>query len=116
MGCNCSQPKNTNPCRGCVNCSERCHVVVTSRSEVSEFRNAFVTVQDENATYHVDDVGNVIAVSRNPIFDNDYQPTAGDWKNTVVYNFLAEEGYVFNNDGDYMIIPLIDPEQIGGSS
>lgn len=114
MSCNCTPPSNTNSCNGCTSCSERCHVVVTDISEVTSFRNAFVTVTNENATYHVDDIGNVIAVSRNPIFNDDYIPEAGDYKNTTVYNFLAEEAYIFNNDGDYMIIFLTSSD--GSSS
>lgn len=107
--CNCNdyRPPKTSPKGGCVGCSNKCHEVVDTFSQVSFYRNAFVTVRDENATYHVDEVGNAIAVSRNPIYNEDYEPTAGDYKNTVVYNFAEGEAYVFDPAGNYMIMPLI---------
>lgn len=118
MACNCNNTDSTDkttPCNGCVGCSQKCHEVVDTFAEVDQFRNAFVTVREENATYHVDEVGNAIAVSRNPVFDNEYIPTAGDYKNVIVYNFTAEEGYVFNPSGAYMIIPLLNPNSSPGS-
>lgn len=107
--CNCSDysPPQTSPDGGCVGCGHKCHEVVDTFSQVSVYRNAFVTVRDENATYHVDEVGNSIAVSRNPIFNNDYEPTPGDYKNTTVYNFTEEEAYIFDPAGNYRTIELL---------
>jgi len=116
MACDCDNytPPKTSPDGGCVGCGHKCHEVVDTFAETHQYRNAFVTVRDENATYHVDEVGNSIAVSRNPIYSDTYTPAVGDYKNTVVYNFAQEEGYVFDPVGNYMIIPLIQPG--GGSS
>ena len=112
MSCNCNN--YTQPKTPCGDCANKCHEVVDTYSEVSYYHNAFVTVRDENATYHVDNTGNPIAVSRNPIYSNTYTPTTGDYKQTVVYNFDANEGYLFDPAGNYRIIPLI--EIAGGSS
>lgn len=80
---------------------ERSHVVVDRVDQVSRFRNKFVTVRNENATYHVDEVGNTIAISRNPIFSDDYVPNVGDYAMVTVYNFAANEFYIFNADGEF---------------
>lgn len=110
--CNCPtyKPPKTTPCNGCVGCGNKCHEVVETLAEVSSYRNAFVTVLEENATYHVDEVGNIIAVSRNPIYNNDYVPTIGDYKSATVFNFSIKEGYVFDPDGNYLILPLLTEE------
>jgi hypothetical protein len=86
------------PCTGCGN---KCHEVVDTYAEVQEFRNAFVTVRDENAVYHVDDIGNPVAVSRSAIFKNSYTPVVGDYKQNVVYDFVNEVFYVFDPSGQY---------------
>lgn len=80
------------------------HEVVDDISEVSYFRNAYVTVTNENAVYHVDGLGNPVAVSRNPLFSNTYSPQVGDYKMTTVYNFSIGEAYIFDGDGNYMIM------------
>lgn len=112
--CNDYHPPKVRPDGGCVGCSNKCHEVVDTYAEIDKYRNAFITVRDENATYHVDEVGNAIAVSRNPIYNDEYTPQVGDYKNVTVYNFAEEEAYVFDPAGNYMIIPLIQPG--GGSS
>lgn len=114
MSCDCNNYTPPNYPAGCQGCGNKCHEVVDTYSEVSYYHNAFVTVRDENATYHVDETGDPIAVSRNPIFNNDYTPTVGDYKNCIVYNFTAGEAYVFDPSGDYRIMPLI--ETAGSSS
>lgn len=88
---------------------------MTDVSEVSFYRNAFVTVLNENATYHVDEAGNVIAVSRNPLFSDTYTPQHGDYKNVIVYNFTQNEAYIFNPLGQYKIIALFDGASAGSS-
>lgn len=89
------------------------HEVVDDISEVSYFRNAYVTVTNENATYHVDGLGNPVAVSRNPIFSDTYTPQPGDYKMTTVYNFSVGEAYIFDESGNFMISYLYGS---GGSS
>jgi len=89
------------PCDGCTGCGNKCHEVVDTYADVQEFRNAFVTVRDENAVYHVDEVGNPVAVSRSAIFKNNYTPVAGDYKQNVVYDFANDVFYVFDPSGDY---------------
>lgn len=77
------------------------HKIVDTFEEVGQFRNAFVTVREENAVYHTDEAGNAISVSRNDIYDNEYTPTTGDYKRLTVFNFVAEEFYVFDGEGNY---------------
>lgn len=103
-----------NNCNRTQDCNTRCHEVVQDASEVSFFRNAFVTVLNENAIYHTDARGNIISVSRNPIFNEDYTPTTGDYKMVTVYNFAVDEAYVFDGQGNYRIIFLTNPN--GGQS
>lgn len=105
MSCN-------NNCGGCKCKADKCavykieHMVVDDRSEASYFRNAYVTVRNENAVYHVDGMGNTVTLSRTPIFSDTYTPQVGDYKNNTVYNFAVEEGYVFDSSGNYKIIYL----------
>lgn len=97
------------PNMGCKNCSNeypdeppviKNHKIVDTLEEVDYFRNAFVTVREENATYHTDSAGNAICVSRNPLFVSpEYVPTAGDYKRTVVYSTYGF--YVFDADGNF---------------
>ncbi len=110
MSCNTCSDKTYNPCQPCY---ERSHEVVDTASEVSTFRDAYVTVLDENATYHIDGRGNAISISRNPIFSDTYSPHTGDYKMNTVYNFIVNEAYVFDGDGNYRTILLYSD---GGSS
>lgn len=92
---------------GCQGCANKCHEVVDTYADVSYYHNAYVTVRDENAVYHVDEAGNILCVNRNPLWSETYVPTVGDYKSTVIYNFAANEGYVFDPAGNYRVIPLI---------
>lgn len=90
------------PCTdGCTGCGNKCHEVVDTYADVQEFRNAFVTVRDENAVYHVDEVGNPVAVSRSAIFKNNYIPEVGAYKQNVVYDFANDVFYVYDPNGNY---------------
>ena len=95
--------KDPVPCdgEGCTGCGNKCHEVVDTYADVQDFRNAFVTVRDENAVYHVDEIGNPVAVSRNPVFKNNYTPAVGDYKQTVVYDFTNNHFYVYDPTGQY---------------
>lgn len=86
---------------GCEGCGKKCHEVVDTYAEVQEYRNAFVTVRDENAVYHVDELGNPVAVSRSAIFKNNFTPTVGAYKQNVVYDFQSNVFYVYNPAGEY---------------
>ena len=77
------------------------HQVVDTFEEVEDFRNAFVTVRNENATYHTDSAGNAICVSRNPLFIENFTPVVGAFKQLVVYDFPADKLYIFDQDGNY---------------
>jgi hypothetical protein len=90
------------PCEdGCTGCGNKCHEVVDTYADVQEFHNAFVTVRDENAVYHVDNVGNPVAVSRSAIYKDNYTPVVGDYKQNVVYDFATNHFYVYDPDGAY---------------
>lgn len=86
---------------GCVGCGKKCHEVVDTYADVQEYRNAFVTVRDENAVYHVDEIGNPVAVSRSFIFKTDYVPSVGDYKQNVVYDLVNNVFYVYDPAGNY---------------
>lgn len=77
------------------------HKIVDTFEEVGQFRNAFVTVREENATYHTDSVGNALAISRNPIFINDFTPEVGTYKNNIVYDVASGSFYAYDFDGNY---------------
>ena len=94
------------PCDGCTGCGNKCHEVVDSYSDLSGLRNAFVTVRDENAVYHLDEVGNPIAVSRSAIFKQGFTPTVGAYKQNTVYDFASNIAYVYAPDGQYKTITL----------
>lgn len=95
----CSTPPVPN--EGCTGCGNKCHEVVDTYADVQEHRNAFVTVRDENAVYHVDEAGNPVSVSRSAIFKDDYTPIEGDYKQNIVYDFSQNKFYVFNPSGEY---------------
>lgn len=97
----CSCNSTLVPNAGCVASGNKCHEVVDTYAEVQQFRNAFVTVREEVATYHVDEIGNPIAVSRSAVFEDNFTPVAGAYKQNVVYDFLNSKFYVFGPDGDY---------------
>lgn len=100
----CQEDCNTTPVpctSGCTGCGNKCHEVVDTYAEVQDFRNAFVTVRDENAVYHVDEVGNPVAVSRSAIFKDNYTPVLGDYKQNIVYDFANNVFYVFGPTGTY---------------
>lgn len=69
---------SSNNCGGCKCEADKCavykitHEVVDDASQLSYFRNSYVTVRNENAVYHVDGLGNGVSVSRNPLFSDDY--------------------------------------------
>lgn len=96
--CGCQSDKNT--------VYKITHEVVDDISEVSYFRNAYVTVRNENAVYHIDGIGSIVSVSRNPLFSDTYTPQQGDYKMNTVYNFSAGEAYVFDGSGNFVVIYL----------
>lgn len=104
MACNTCSTSNNDIQQNC-GCNEyvyrKSHEVVDRVDEVNRFRNTFVTVRNENATYHVDEVGNTISISRNPIFSDDYVPNVGDYVMATVYNFAANQFYIFDANGNY---------------
>lgn len=118
MACqNCSNNNsdNTTPCNGCVGCSQKCHEVVDTAEQVPFFRNAFVTVREEGgAVYHVDDVGNVINVSRSPLYIDNFDPNAEDilvpYKNVTVYDFENMVAYTYGPDGTYLTNSLYETD------
>lgn len=116
MSCNCGQSscKPANPCsrRGdwCAKPKQSCcnipHYVVETYSEVQEYRNAYVTVRDENAVYHVDVSGNPVAVSRSAIFEDNHTPEIGEYRQNVVYDFINNKMYIYNPVGMFRTVDL----------
>lgn len=117
MSCqSCQQPSctDTKPCARRSFCkkpaNKQCcdipHRVVQTYSEVQEYRNAYVTVRDENAVYHVDASGNPVAVSRSAIFRENYSPAINDYRQNVVYDFINDKMYVYNEVGIYRTVDL----------
>lgn len=105
MSCNCPTshifPDDNTTCDGCSSCSQKCHEIVDTLAEVSQFRNAYVTVRDENAVYHVDEVGNAVCVGRQILYIANYTPVTGAYKSTVVYDTVNGIIYIFDPDGNY---------------
>lgn len=102
MACNQNCNSTPQPCTsGCTDCANKCHEVVDTYADAQGFRNAFVTVRDENAVYHVDEVGNPVAVSRSAIYKNNHSPVVGAYKQNVVYDFAQNKFYVYDPAGAY---------------
>lgn len=118
MSCNCQCSQYAPPQyqAGCTDCVGKCHEVVDTYADASYYHSAFVTVRDENSTYHVDEAGNPLLLSRNPLYSDTYVPHVGDYKSTIIYNFAVGEAYVFNPAGDYRTMPLIGHSGGGSSS
>lgn len=107
--CNCDTTDHTHR-RSCSNypsAGNQGHFVVETYAEVQSFHNAFVTVRDENAVYHVDEAGNPVSVSRSPIFKDNYVAVAGDYKQNTVYDFATNSAYIFNPAGAFKKVTLI---------
>lgn len=109
---NCSSCKKQSSCgtssckTNCSPCFDKCHVVVDTYAEVQDYRNALVTVRDENAVYHVDSTGNPVAVSRSAIFEENHSPEVGKYKQNIVYDFINNNAYIYNNVGLYRTIQM----------
>jgi hypothetical protein len=118
MSCNdcqsCEPSTPTKPCgrrsfckkQKSTKCCDIPHRVVETYSEVQDYRNAYVTVRDENAVYHVDKSGNPVAVSRSAIFIDDYTPQMNDYRQNIVYDFINNKAYIYNPVGLYRTIDL----------
>lgn len=116
MACdNCSNNNddNTTPCNGCIGCSQKCHEVVDTFPEADIFRNAFVTVREEGgAVYHIDDVGNIINVSRSPLYIDNFDPDDAEivvpYKNVTIYDFATMKSYTYGPTGTYLVSSLYE--------
>jgi hypothetical protein len=71
------------------------------------YRCAYVYVQDERTTYHIDNTGNPFAVSKDPLFQDNYTPVVGAYKGVTVYDFLNNLAYIYNGAGAYLSWAII---------
>lgn len=101
MACQDCSPNSKKAISDCTDCGVRKHTVVDTYAEVQEFRNMYVTVRDENAVYHVDEIGNPVAVSRSFIFKTDYTPSEGEYKQNIVFDLVNDAFYVYDPAGQY---------------
>ena len=113
MNCSCGDKESVQFSDGKTCYVHKTHQVVDTFPEADVFRNAFVTVRSENAVYHVDDVGNLIAVSRSPLYIDGFDPddigTAPAYKSITIYDFSNNLMYVYGPEGDYRTLELDDP-------
>lgn len=86
--------------------ANKCHEVVDTYADIIDIRNAFVTVRDENAVYHIDSIGNPVAVSRSALYIAGFQPVTGAYKQNTVYDFSVNKGYVFDQLGNFKTVTL----------
>ena len=100
--CGCDEDQDSTP-----ELPRYAHEVVDTYANIDDFRNAYVTVRDENAVYHVDEVGNPVAVSRSAIFVNNFVALTGSYKQNVVYDFTTGFGYVYDMNGNFKKVSLI---------
>jgi hypothetical protein len=95
---------------GNVRCIHKSHEVVDNFPEADVFRDAYVTVRAENATYHVDNVGNVVNVSRSPLYIDDFNPddigTHVPYKKVWIFDIANKLAYVYDPDGQYVTVNL----------
>lgn len=110
MSCNCDNRETSQMSDGSTCEIHKTHQVVDTFPEADVFRNAYVTVRSENAVYHVDDVGNVIAVSRSPLYIDNFNPAnpliSPAYKQITIYDFANNLAYIYAPDGTHKTIGL----------
>lgn len=95
------------------------HTVVDTRfvdgvDVTKNFPGYYVEVRDENTIYHVSTpregcVINSLAVSRLPIYKDNYDPnTMAVYRNNVVFDFKANKAFVFDFNKKYRTIALTE--------
>lgn len=94
------------PCEPCESMVRICTFVVPTLSEGRWFRNSFIFVQDEEATYYISDNGDEIPFGSRPMFRENFDPTAVELKSQVVYDVNNKMMWVFNPLGEYVASPL----------
>ena len=99
---------NTSSCSACpdTTCGSGTlafdHQVAQTASELTSYRNSYATVLDENAVYHIDCNGNPVSVSRNPVREDGHNPTNGNYKNNLVFDFTNLKAYYYSYDGTFV--------------
>lgn len=85
---------------------------VDDRDMLRKYPGYYVTVRNENATYHVGRAGkncapNAVVVARTPIFRDGYDPAImPKYRMNTVYDFLNDRAFIFDNNMDYRTITL----------
>lgn len=114
-GCRCAGIKNSvnraytgicdvcDPCASCESMVKICTMVVPSLDEGRYYRNSFVFVQDEGATYYISDKGDELPFGAKPNFINDFDPEAKPRYNEVIYDLNNKSIYYFGPNGDYAV-------------
>jgi hypothetical protein len=74
---------------------------VATFEEARGYRNSYVFVESENATYHVDQDGNPLEVNRQPIYEANHVPVLDKHRNQTVYDFTANIAYQYSLTGEY---------------
>ena len=85
---------------------------VGGKDQLRCFPGHYVSVRDENATYHVSHPGfnclpNALVVARTSIYRDNYDPeTMARFRNNFVFDFLNNKAFVFDNNADYRVWDL----------
>jgi len=101
--CGSCEPKD--PCNSCsTDCcrssAKICHHTVETAADLAGYTNAFVYVRDECTTYHIDDNGNQLAVSKVPKFEDNFNAVQGAYFGVQVFDFANCIAYVYDYNGD----------------
>lgn len=85
---------------------------VDGKDVTKQFPGYYVEVRDENAVYHVSTpangcIVNSIAVSRVPIYKDNYDPqTMARYRSNTVFDFAQNKAYVFDFNKNYRTVTL----------
>lgn len=96
------------PCNPNASTVKICAFVVPTLEDGRYYKNSFVFVQEDDSTYYISDDRSEIPFGSRPKFIAHFDPTdpANKFKSTVVYDIPGRAGYVYDEDGAYMTIPL----------
>lgn len=93
------------PCRPTTSDVRLCAFVVPTLEDGRYYKNSFIFVQEDDSTYYISDDRSEIPFGSRPKFINDFDPTtARTFKSTVVYDVKNKKSYVYDPEGNYMVI------------
>lgn len=103
----------TNVCYKSNQCSPAISVVVCQTTEgIKGLANCFVFVQNINSTFYISPCHEITVIYSGPVFVDDYDAAENplNLRGQKCYDYANNLAYIFNNQGKYRVIPLVDPE------